>query len=155
MELDPLAGEEAAEDLEALGETVDAPVERKPESPELELVPAGADTEHQPATRDLVDGGGLLGQQGRVVEREGGDEGADLDPLGDRRDRRQHRPRLPGADPGTVDLVQEVLTHPDGIEAGRFDQRRHLGELGPAHRTLHLRELDTDLHGSRGHGGRV
>ena len=59
-------------------------VVREAEGPELDLVPAGAQAEDQPAAADLVDGGGLLGEHRRVVERGRGDQRPELDPLGDR-----------------------------------------------------------------------
>ena len=73
-ESDPLAGEQAPYDLEGLGEARDAAVERKAEGPELRLVPAGADPEHEPAARDLVHGRGRARQHAGSVEGRGGDK---------------------------------------------------------------------------------
>src|SRR6185436_20599679 len=50
--------------------------------------------EIEPAARQLVDGGGTLREDGRLVEGQGGDDGAEADPPRRRRQPRQRRPRL-------------------------------------------------------------
>ena len=88
--------QEARDDRERLLEAIDAVVEGKAEGAVLRLVPARAETEDQPAAADLVDGVGHLGQQGRVAETGADDQGAELDPPGGGRQRREERPALPG-----------------------------------------------------------
>jgi hypothetical protein len=53
---------------------------RQSECVELEPVPAGTEAEYESAAADLVDGGGLLGEDRRLVERLGGHERPDFDP---------------------------------------------------------------------------
>ncbi len=63
-----LTREESADDVEALLEAGNPPVERDAEGVELGPVPSGADPDHEPALADLVDGGGHLGEHRRFVE---------------------------------------------------------------------------------------
>ena len=55
-------------------------VVREAERAELGLVPARTETQDEPAAADLVDGGGLLGEERRVVEVRARDERPELDP---------------------------------------------------------------------------
>jgi hypothetical protein len=67
----------------------------KPNAPNSVSVPAGAETEDEPAAADLVERGGLLGEQRGIVEVRAGDERPELDPARDGRDRGERRPGLP------------------------------------------------------------
>jgi hypothetical protein len=98
VEVDGTVAEERPDDREGLLEAVDPMVEREAEGPELGLVPARAEPEDEASATDLVDRGGHLRQHRRAVEGGGGDEGAQADPGRRCRERRQHRPGLPGAE---------------------------------------------------------
>ena len=112
VEVDGALAQERPDDRERLLEPVDPVVEREAEGAELGLVPAGAEAEHEPAAAELVDRGGLLGEQRRVVEVRAGDERPELDPRGRRGDRRQRASRPPTA------------RAPDGPPSDRAGARR-------------------------------
>ena len=97
VEVDRPVAQEAADDRERLLETIDAMVERVAIGAELGLVPARPEAQHEAPAAQLVDRGGLLGEQRRVVEVRAGDERPELDPRRRGRDRRQQRPGLPRA----------------------------------------------------------
>ena len=121
---------------------------------ELGLVPAGAEAEDEAAAAQLVDRGGLLGEQGRVVEVRAGDERPELDPRRRGGDRGQQRPRLPRPAGGPVlPAIEEVLADPHGVEPEVLDRAGHVEELGPADLALDLGELDADLERAAGGGG--
>ena len=64
--------------------------------------------------------------------------------IGDRGDRRQHRPRLPRAARRAVGpAIEEVLAEPDRVVAEVLDGAGHVEELAPARLALHLGQLDT------------
>jgi hypothetical protein len=152
LEVDRAVPQQAADDREGFLEAVDPVVERHAERAELGLVPAGPDAEHEPATRDLVDRVGLLGQDRRVVEAEAGDERPELDPARHGRDRGKARPGLPRPSRRPVTpSVEQMLAEPDRVVAQVLDRADHVEDLGPAHLALDLRQLDTDLERPR-HG---
>ena len=63
-----------------------------PEHRVLELDPAGAEPDLEPAVADVVDGRRLLGEQRRVAEGVATDQHADPGPTRDHRQRREQRP---------------------------------------------------------------
>src|SRR3989304_10102709 len=91
--------EETSDDGEGLLEPLNAMVERESECSILGLVPPRPEPQDQPAAADLVDGGRLLGQDGRVVERDAGHERPEIDSLGDAGGGGPGRPGLPPAPP--------------------------------------------------------
>lgn len=76
--------QEAPDDGEGLLEPRYPPVEGEAEGGVLPFVPACPEAEDEATTGDAVDGGGHLGEHGRRVKARGGDEGSQLDALGDR-----------------------------------------------------------------------
>jgi hypothetical protein len=68
----------------------------KPERPVLRLVPARPQTELDPPVRDVVDGAGHVGQQGRMAEGGGRDHGAEPDARGTGSQTRQSMALAPG-----------------------------------------------------------
>ena len=81
LERDVLLGPEPVHDLDLLGEVLEPLAQRRKRESEgfvLELVPAGAHPELDPAARDVVDGRDGVREQRRVAE-------------GDRRDQRPNR----------------------------------------------------------------
>ena len=114
--------------------------------PELWLVPARSEAEHEPAAAQLVDGRGLFCEQGWIVEGRAGDERPELDTRGRSRDRSEHRPGFPWpAGSAVLVAVEEVFADPDGVEPEILDRAGHVEEFGPAHVPLDLGELDADL----------
>ncbi len=61
-------------------------LDRNAEARELVVAIALADAEFEPAAGEQIDGGGLLGEQHRIVPREHDDGGAEAERLGARRD---------------------------------------------------------------------
>src|ERR671918_507129 len=110
----------------------------------LVVVGPGADTEpeDQPAARHRLDGGGLLGQQGRVPERPDHHHRQQPDPLGHRRRSGQGRQRL-------VSIGTKAVDHTEAGEralfgpAGPPDPKR---AVGPRHR---VRQADPHPHAPR------
>ncbi len=146
VEVDGTVAQERPDDRERLLEPVDAVVVRVAEGAELRLVPARAQAEDEPPAADLVDRGGLLGQQRGVVEVRAGDQWPELDAGRRGRDRRQQRPCLPRPTGRPVGpAVQQVLADPDRIEAEILDRADHVEQLGPADLALDFGELDADL----------
>ena len=82
----------------------------------LALVPAGADPELDAAVRDVIHGGGVLGQHRRMAERRGRDEHAEPEA---RRDRGQAGQRGPGLERAAllVPVDREVVV--------RAEERAH------------------------------
>ena len=91
LEREPPAGPRSSQDLDRLLGAGAALGSRRAEHPELLLAPAVADPQDQPAARELVDHGGVLGQPERVVQRREHHPGPELDPFGRGGERRQHR----------------------------------------------------------------
>jgi hypothetical protein len=140
-----LAVEERPDDLQRLGEALDAMVEGDPECVVLGLVPARAEREHQPAAGQLVDRRSRARQQPRAAERGAGDERPDRDALGDAGEPGEQCPRVPRPALGpAVAAVEEVVADPDRVEADLLRRARHGDVLGPAHDALDLRKLDPD-----------
>ena len=78
--VDGAVAQEGPDDRERFLEARDQMVGGEAEGAELRLVPAGAQAEDEAAAAQLIDRGGLLGEEGRVVEVRACDERAELDP---------------------------------------------------------------------------
>ena len=125
LEREPAAGPRSPQDLDGLLGPGAAFGLRRAEHPELLLAPPVAETEEQPAARQEVDDGRVLGESQRVVERREHDAGPELDPLGhrgERREQREHRRQI------TVRRTV-VLAHPRGVEPDAFGQAHELERL--------------------------
>ncbi len=138
----PLAGEQLPDDRERLLETRDVVVEREPKRTELDLVPPGAEGGDEPAAAQLADRCRLPRKDPGRMERRAGDEWAERDALGDRGQRRQRRPAIPRASLPPTAAVEQVISHPERVEATPLRGARHRCKLRPAHLALDLRELD-------------
>ena len=118
----------------------------------LRLVPATAEPEDEAPVADLIQRVRHLGEQGRVAERRAGDERADLDLRGDRRDRAQEGEDLPAAALVLFRVaIDEVIGEPEGVEADLLGRLRHrLNVCVPwrlaAQRTLTERGHHTEFH---------
>jgi len=142
-----LSGEQLPHDRERLLEPRDTVVEGHTEGAELLLVPPGAERDHEPPARQLVDSGGCARENARRMERGARDERTDLDTLRDRGEPRQRRPAIPRpALAAAVAAVEQMVADPDRVVPALLDGARHRRELVASHDTLDLRELDTDLH---------
>ena len=129
-------------------------VERQPEGPELRLVPARADAEHEAPAADLVDRGGHARDQARRVEPEARHERPDHDALGHAGQRGHDRPRVPRpALRAALVAVEQVIAEPDRVEPDLLGGARH-GDSYSGQRTtaLDLGQLTPTRRG-RGIGG--
>ena len=145
LERHALAREQATHDLERLLEPRGALPERDAERAELGLVPAGADPEDEPSAAHLVDRRRHPGEDPGRVERRAGDQRAEPDAFGGRREGRERRPRVPRPAFGaSVAPVQQVVAEPDRVEAGGLGRASHRDDLGPPHVAFDLGELDAD-----------
>ncbi len=124
-----LALDHRHDDLERLVELVEPVGERAELVSELvvlELEPARSETQDGAALAHHVERGDRLGQQRGIAIGVAGDQGAQLDVLGGRRQATQggvglqHR-LVGGAEPGQL---VEVVHHEDGVEAGRISLPR-------------------------------
>jgi hypothetical protein len=139
----PFTGQQAAHDREGLLETRHPVIEGKPEGPELRLIPAGPEAEHETAVTDLADRRGHLRDQPGGMKRGTRFERPKLNPLGRGGERRQHRPGLPWPTFGaTVAAVKQVIADPDRIKAARLGGARHRQVFRPADPPLYLRKLN-------------
>ena len=96
----------ADDDLDLLREEREALLrveERKAVRVVLALVPARAHPHLHAAAGDVVDGDGHPGEDARVPERRGRDHRAEPDPVGDRREPGERRPRVVGVGVGPDD----------------------------------------------------
>ena len=119
-----LFGPRAAHDLDGLVEALAALLLGHAVSGELGRAVAPPHAHVEPAVRDDVDEGHLLGEAQRLVEREDRGGEADPNPLGPRRDRARERGRI---DRETV-VDEMMLGEPHRIEAELF-RPHHLLEL--------------------------
>ena len=121
-------------------------------------VPAGADTEQEPAAAEQIEGGDLLGQQQRVPFRDQRDARAQIEGRGDSGRPREGDERIDEVrvalrdDPiggaretaGALHGHDRMLGAPQRLEAERLGGARHEGDVhvvsGQGHR-------DTDVHG--------
>ena len=97
LERDVLLGPEPVHDLDLLGEVLEPLAQRRKREPEglvLELVPAGAHPELDPAARDVVDGRDGVREQRRVAEGDRRDERPEAEPLRERGQAGDRRPRV-------------------------------------------------------------
>jgi hypothetical protein len=46
----------------------------------------------------------------------------------------------------SVRAIQQMITHPDRVEPGVFDEATHPGQFRPSDLTFHFWELDAYLH---------
>ena len=122
--VDLLTGEQAMDDAQRLRHALDplgVAGERETHRALVDVL-AGAHTEHEPTSAEPVDGGGRLGDQGRVVvEERAGDAGGELDPLGPHRRRPQPAPHEPGGG-HVVHPGMEVVGAEDDVEADLFGE---------------------------------
>ena len=145
LERHAFAREQTTDDLERLLEPRSALPERDAERAELRLVPAGADPEDEPSAAHLVDRRRHPGEDPGRVERRAGDQRAEPDAFGGRREGRERRPRVPRPAFGaSVASVQQVVAEPDRVEAGGLGRAGHRDDLGPPHVAFDLGELDAD-----------
>ena len=146
--------EQRPDDGERLLEARDAVVERGAEGRELHVVPARAEPQDEPAAGDLVDRGRLLREHERRVERGRGDQRSQRDPIGGLGEGRQGRPRLPWSAALAARVpVQQVVAHPDRVEAHLLRQPCDRAQLRPADLALDLGELDADADRPAGGAG--
>ena len=107
--------------------------------PPLVLVPAAADAHLDAAARDDVDGGGDLGEVGRVAVAHAGAHLAEAHPLGGGGEGGHQRPRLVGRLLGGHRHGVEVVVDPDRLP------RPGIGVLGEGvHRAPLLGRIDAD-----------
>ena len=127
VEGDLALGPQGADDLEHLLEHVAALLERQPER--LELPPhallgvAHAGAEDRAAAREHVERRPLQREVERVPGRGDQARGAQLDPLGALRDRREQRDRL------VAGLREEAVADPDRVEAELLDPGREVEQV--------------------------
>jgi hypothetical protein len=138
-EVDFALAQQPADDGQRLLEAAGEVVEGVAEGGVFGLLPAGPQAEDQAAAADLLERVGHLGQQGRVAKAGAGDERAEGDALGDHGQRAEQRPGLVRAvAPAVRDhdrrrvAVDQVVGHPEGVEADRLGHLRHVAQLGPA-----------------------
>ena len=125
------AGPDQARDhVEGFREPADLVIGRIPERLELRVVPAGSDPEDQAAAADVVECGRHLRLERRVAEPGAEHDRAQLDTLGRLRDRRKDRPALMDAGLLAAAPEQQVVEHPDRIEARRLGGERDIADLG-------------------------
>jgi hypothetical protein len=104
------------------------------------LPPTDGDPEHEPAVREAVEAGGLLGDEHGVAAVRGDQDGAgETDPLGDRGGRRQRDERL-------VVVVHDAVERPEAREAALIRPARPLEQLIPLDAGNRGRQTDTDVH---------
>lgn len=145
VEIDGALTEERPDDRERLFEPVDSMVERKAERTEFRIVPAGAEPEDEPPSRDLVHRRRELGEHGRGVKCRGCDQRAEANAGRRRGNRREQRPDFPGTASRAVgEPIQEMVADPDRVEAQVLGTAGHRDVLGPMHLALDLGQLDTD-----------
>jgi hypothetical protein len=129
-----------------------AMVEGDPEGPELALVPARAEAEHEPTATDRVDARRHLRQHGGRMEAGAGHERPEPDATRDGGEPRQRGPDLRRAALGPVVLaVQQVVAEPDRVEAGALGGPGQGDVLRPRHVPLDLGQLEPHAQRSR-HG---
>jgi hypothetical protein len=88
------------------------------------VLAADADAEDHAAPRDIVERGELARHERRRAERQEQDAGAELDPLGDRCERRER-----DSDVEQRMVEGDVVARPEESEAGRLGCRRDLREV--------------------------
>ena len=147
-----LVGPHPAQDLERLAELGQACADRRERIAVLlvlDLVPAGAEADDQPAAAHLVERGRHLREErGRPIA-DAEDELSDTHAPGDRRGRDRFGPRLEHPD-ALVRQIDEVIDDPDRIEAGLVGRLGDLACLAPG--GAELRQADAEAHPNVGHG---
>jgi len=125
MQCEVFIGEQAAHDLQVLRQPADPTSEWETEGVVLGWLVAGADAQHQPPVRQLLQCGGHPGQHGRVPKGGRQNHAADLYAVRGRTDRRHQRPRLrKRLECAGWPLKVEVIRNPHGIESQTFRQLR-------------------------------
>ena len=97
----------------------------------LILVPAGPDPQGEPAFADVVDGHGLLEQDGRVAERVAGDEDPEADAGRPRRDGREQGPAFETAMFRRAVGIDEVVDQPRVVEPQFLSLEHVVEHVGP------------------------
>jgi hypothetical protein len=109
------------ENLQGLFEAGHPMIERQSERLILRLVPARAYSQDQTPMTHLVGCRRHLCENGGIAERIAEDQGAELDTLRRFGQRAQHGPALPYTSRRLTRIaVEEVVRHPDAVEAVRF-----------------------------------
>ena len=113
---------EPSRDLEALPELIHAIAGRWeviPVRPVFVFFPAGADSELEPSTRNVIDARGHLRLQRRVAVLHRGDEDAESDLRRISCESGEERPRLEAVSVGrSARAAEEMVAHPEGAESG-------------------------------------
>ncbi|KJY45469.1 hypothetical protein VR46_14610 [Streptomyces sp. NRRL S-444] len=156
LELRVLLGPEGgAQRVQGLVEEGSAAGEVGAEDLELLLHVAGADAEDQPAAREVVEGGVLLGAEQRVAQAQDRDVAQQADVLGDPGQEGEGGHRVvPDGAHGSGEPARDgdVVTGGDVPEAGPVGGPRHLGEVDGGGRGLPglgvdgALRLDRELH---------
>src|SRR5438132_2418909 len=147
-----LLGPHPAEDLERLAQLCEPRPDRRERIAVLlvlDLVPAGAEADDQPAATHLVEGGRHLREEGGRPVAHAEHELSDAHAPGDRGGRHRLRPCLEQRD-ALVRAIDEVIDHPDRVEAGLVRGLGHLARLVPG--GAELRQADAEPYPCVGHG---
>src|SRR5581483_835169 len=139
VELQPhlVLGQQAGEDLQVAVHDPAALFEVDAHGAELAGVPADGRAEDEAALRDVVEATDLLGQHGRVAQRQDQDAGAELDPAGAHGDRREDRQRVDDRE-GRLDAQDDVVPGPQRLVAellGALGVGQDLVDVGRLRRT--------------------
>src|SRR5215217_3433552 len=155
LKVDVTGSQQCRDDLHGFFETADTVVVGESEGRVLGFMPAGTETEDQPAAADLVDGVGHLGNQSRIAEAGAGYERTDLESPGRGGKCGQQRPGIPGALLVRLrEAKEEVVRQPEGIEADFFRAPRHRRDVSPTQAApapgfLEVRDKEADLERSQ------
>src|SRR5438094_7997271 len=144
--VDAAVMEQRSNDGEGFRESRYPTIKRKTKGPILRLVPSGAEAKDEAATTDLIHRRGQLREHGGIVEARACHQRPDRDSARNSGNPGQLRPGFPWT-PRTVRFipVQEMITHPDLVEAQFLAEASHSRELGAANVPLHFRKLEADL----------
>ncbi len=124
--------------------TVAAASVRKAERLVLELEPAGAETEIEPSTGSVIEGGRHLREESHIAERHAVDEVSEPHTLRDPGEVRQRRPGLEDRPVRRTHDTLKMVDQPDGVEPGILRQTGVADDVVPAVREL--RQNETELH---------
>src|SRR4029453_3508534 len=144
-------------DLHRLVEPADQLARRGKFDPELLVLgnePAGPETQLETSVGDMIDGHGLVREEGGVTEVVAAHQHADPDALGPRGEGGEHRPPFVEGAGRSARLI-EVVAVPDAVEAEALEVLPALDERGPgqvlvgaeseAHRARRRGHLDPHL----------
>ena len=141
----------ANDDLDLLGEELEALLrveEREAVRDVLALVPARPHADLDAAARDVVDGDGHPREHARMPERRRRDERAEPDPLGDRCEPGERRPRVEGVGVGPDDR-RVVIGAEEPLEPVVLGERREAHPVVPGDALLaldHQTDAQSDRH---------